>query len=271
MAGSSKRLGVKTKSKILFTLSVLSVLLYAEQTEKEYQIITSNNGTLTGGPNDLGPTGDLEFIYINKKDEYKYIIHWELYINGDPNDFTTTRTNPNNNRIDRLYLTYLKGKNIKYGLGVELLGNLGGSRVQNFIHRVARDSYIPAQYSSSLRATPTINLEYNETLSEYNVDIQHSFKFPLIVNNGIIELSTNFFYDYYNLDDYSIDSQIGFGVECNIYPNIVAFSGYPLRDFMTCTPATTLNLTYEDIIIYLKVPLLNSNVQNSIIAVGYRF
>ncbi len=236
-----------------------------------FQIIFSDNVTLTGGPNDLGPTGDLKFIYTNPSDTSKIKIDWEIYVNGAPGEKTTVRTDPKNLRIDTLKVSYIQGNAFKYGIGLELLGNIGGEKIQNELHNLAGDSHIPAKYSGDTKMTPTINLEYTSVFFEKNIDIYSYLNLPVILKNGIVEFQILLSHTFKNIFDLNIDTSIGLNLDCKKYPDLPAFKGYPLRDFNVCTPETLLSLGYENFTFFIETPLMNNDIQNSIMGFSYKF
>ena len=226
-----------------------------------YNIRFSDNVTQTGGPNDLGPTGKLSFKYNDPKKNYKLKSSWEIYVNNNPQLKTIAgRTNPNNLRIDALRIAYLqKGEHFNYGTGIEILGKLGGKSIQNNIHKLVGDSYIPANYfHSTYNITPTLDLEYSNRLF-FNglVKIYTSLKLPLITQNGIIEFKTEASHTFNNLYSTNIHMTIGLNLDCKKYPNIPAFSGYPQRDFKVCTPNNILSIGYNHFDFFWEIPLIN--------------
>jgi len=235
-----------------------------------YQIITSNNTTLTGGPNDLGPTGCLEFIYKHPDDHYQISIKGEIFVNGDPKEQTTTRTNPDNMRIDALSMYYIQGEKFKYGAGFDILGDLGGDTVQNTIHKIIGDPHIPAQYSGVDKFTPTLNFEY-KTKINHHILFSSTGKLPLIIENGILKIDAMINYTSDDLYDWDLYTGIGIGVDCTRYPDLPAFKGYPIRDFQVCTPETKLSLEYKNFTFFGEIPLMNNNVQNSVLGLAYKF
>jgi len=263
---------MKNTSFTIFSIVVtLFTNIFADENEKQYQIIFSDNVTLTGGPNDLGPTGNLKFIYTNPFDESKISFDWEIYVNGPPEEKVVGRTNPGNYRIDALRMFYMKGETFMYGAGIEILGNLGGKSVQNNIHELVGDSYIPATYTDGTHVTPTLNLEYTHIFWEGNIDLFASLRLPFIIKNGILDFQLHASHTFTNIYQTGIATTIGINMDCKKYPDLISFSGYPLRDFNICTPESILAVSYNDFTFFWEIPLSNNDVQNSIMGFSYHF
>ncbi|MEA1953234.1 MAG: hypothetical protein U9O24_02445 [Campylobacterota bacterium] len=261
-------------SKFLILFSLINTITLVSDdniTDTKYEILHTNNLTSDSGPNDLGPTGDLQFIYTNLSKNYNINIKWELFVNGDPKDTTTISTNPNNIRIDALHLSYIQGEKLKYGGGIQILGNLGGATVQNLIHNIAKESKIPENYPSGYTITPTINFEYKNFFFEENVQLFIKGDVPIIFKNGIIELYTIVNLISNDIYDTGINSELGLAIDCKIYPDMPEFSGYPIRDFKTCTPKIKSLIEYKNIYLFLDLPLINRDIQNSVLGLGYKF
>jgi len=257
---------------LLYLLSVSPSFSTETETDKRFQIFLSDNITLTGGPNDLGPTGEIRASYTDPDMHYKINIGWELYVNGDPKDHTTSRTNPDNLRIDALRVSYIQGDiHFKYGAGIEILGDLGGKSFQNNIHDLVGDSYIPADYLSGYRVTPTLNAEYQSTFWDQYIDIYTALKFPILTHKGIIDLQMMASHTEKDIYHSGINAGIGLNIDCKKYPDIPEFSGYPIRDFKVCTPESILTLGYGGFQFFWEIPLVNGNIQNSIMGLSYRF
>jgi hypothetical protein len=247
-------------------------LVLATEESSNFQILFMDNVTLTGGPNDLGSTGRLNLTYNNPAKNYKLNVDWELFVNGDPKDDTTTRTNPDNLRIDALRVSYIQGdEHFKYGAGIEILGNLGGKSFQNNIHDIVGDSYIPAKYLSDTRVTPTINLEYKNSYWNNNIDFYTSLRMPIVTKNGIVDFQMSGMYVKKDIYQTKVDGGLGLNLDCKWYPDMPEFSGYPLRDFNTCTPQGLVTIGYAGFAFYWQIPLVNGSVQNSNMGISYRF
>jgi len=258
---------------LILAVYLLSTTLMKAGDEKEvaFHIIVTNNATMTGGPNDMGPTGDFEMIYENPNKEYKINVKWEIFLNGDPNEKIATRTDLNNTRIDALDISYVEGEKLKYGAGIEILGNLCGAEVQNFIHRLVADAHIPAKYNAGYRVSPTFTIEYNNIFFDGKVNFHYRLKMPIVIQNGIFEFYTISTYVNNDIYETGIDLGVGMAVDCIVYPDIPEFSGYPIRYFKTCTPETKLTIAYGDMYLFWELPLINRDIQNSIFGLGYRF
>lgn len=240
---------------------------------KPYHIIFSDNSAILGtdGPNDLGQTGDLELIYTDPDDEYMFFIKAELFVNGDPKDLTTTRTNPDNLRTDVLSMYYVQGGKFKVGFGFMIIGDIGGDHVQNVIHQISNNPHIPAYYTNTNKFTPTLNFEYHTFIHDH-VDFYSRLKWPIIVRNGIVEFDSRFEYSRYDtIYDLDVDTSISIGLDCSIYPDIPEFNGYPIRDFQVCIPESKFSFEYESFDVFWRIPLANLKVQNSILGIGYKF
>jgi len=259
--------------KLLSLVYIFTFFAVADETiatENNFLIIFSDNVTMTGGSNDLGPTGNLKIIYTDPSDSYKINFDWEIYVNGATED-EVSRRNPDNYRIDALRIFYIQGDHFKYGGGLELLGNLGGKTIQNNIHDIAGDAYIPATYQGGLKITPTINLEYTNNIFNNYIDIYSSLRFPIIIDHGIIDFQASASHTFTNIYQTNIDSSLGLNLDCKKYPDLAAFSGYPLGDFNICTPETILTIRYNNFSFFWEAPLINNNIQNSYLGISYRF
>ena len=241
-------------------------------TQDSFQILLSDNVTLTGGPNDLGPTGEVKFIYANLVKNYTLNVDWELYVNGDPKDKTTSRTNPDNLRIDALRFYYMQGNSyFKYGAGIEILGNLGGKSFQNNIHDLVGDSYIPANYLSGYSFTPTFNAKYRTTYWNQFIDMYTTLKLPIILDKGIFDFQIMVSHTEKDVYHSGINTGIGLNLDCKRYPDFIEFSGYPIRDFKVCTPESIITVEYRGFQFFWEIPLINNNIQNSIMGISYKF
>lgn len=262
--------------KFLLNVGIVYILTtvpsFCIDTEERFQIILADNITLTGGPNDLGPTGEIRGSYTDPLNHYKVNIGWELYVNGDPKDHIVSRTNPDNLRIDALRLSYIQGdEHFKYGAGIEILGDLGGKSFQNSIHDLVGDSNIPANYLSGYRVTPTLNAEYLAAYWDQYIDIYASLKLPIITQKGIIDIQVMASHTKKDIYHSGINAGIGLNIDCKKYPNIPEFSGYPLRDFKVCTPEGVVNISYKGFQFFWEIPIINNNIQNSIMGLSYKF
>ena len=246
-------------------------LLANESNETPYQIIFSDNTEFTGGPNDIGPTGALEFIYTHPDNYYKISIKSEAFVNGDPIKETTTRTKPDNMRIDSLSMYYIRGETFKYGAGFEILGNMGGKDIQNTLHYITNNPDISAKYSGINKFTPTLNFDYKTKIFNHHMHYFSSGKIPIIFESGILKLDAMLHYTSDNINDWALHTGIGIGVDCTRYPDLPEFKGYPMRDFQVCTPETKLSLVYKNFTFYWEIPLMNNDVQNSFLGLGYQF
>ena len=269
------KIGIILNHKTITLLASMMLLsqnsLAGKPNETPYQIIFSDNVTNTGGPNDLGPTGNLIFSYTDPSNTYKINFDWEIYVNGSPDDGIVNRTDPANTRIDALRISYIQGEVLKYGAGIEILGNLGGELIQNKLHKLVGDAYIPATYSNYTKATPTINLEYTNDFLSKNVHIYSSIRLPLISKYGILDFQLAASHTFKNLNQTDISTTIGVNMDCKKYPDLPEFKGYPIRDFQVCTPETKLLLAYKNFTFFWEIPLMNTNVQNSFLGLGYQF
>ena len=263
--------------KLLLTLASISIfslsLLHADiNNTKNFELTLSDNVTLTGGPNDLGPTGHFLLSYTDPDERYKLLFDWEIYVNGAPDAGVVTRTDPDNLRIDALRLSYMKvSSRFQYGLGIEILGELGGKAVQNTLHEAVGDAYVPAQYASATRATPTLNLAYRESVYHNLIDLYSTLRLPIIFKNGIIDFRASASHTFKALYFQELDATLGLNMDCKQYPDLPAFSGYPLRDFNTCTPEAQLSLNYGSFTFFWEAPLANNDIQNSYMGIRYRF
>ncbi len=245
--------------------------LYAEEKER-FLIVFSDNVTLTGGPNDMGPTGELRFAYTDPDDRYRIDLDWELYVNSDPMKPISDRGDPDNIRTDALRLSFLQGDaRFKYGIGIEILGDLGGKTFQNNIHDLAGDRYIPADYLSGYKVTPTLNAAYRDTYRDGWIDLYAELRFPLVVKHGIIDLRITASHTEKDLFGLGMDAGLGVNLDCSRYPDSPEFSGYPLRDFKVCTPQSIVTLGYGSFSFFWEIPLINSDVQNSVMGIRYGF
>ena len=259
---------------MLLALTVLSTSLYAreESLSGKIDIIFTDNSSVTGGPNDMGETGDLTLTYTDPENRYKLSAKGELYVNTMPGDTNVTRTNPNNLRIDVLSFSFIQGGAFKYGLGFELLGDFGGDHIQNSIHDLTHNPHIPAQYVSGTHSTLTVNFEYRTKLFNDAFDLLATGKIPLIMQNGIAELNAMMTYtSHYTVYHQNIDAAIGLGLECTHYPDLPVFKGYPTADYQACTPQTRLSAHYEAFEVFWEIPLMNNDVENSVLGIRYRF
>lgn len=256
---------------ILLFVSAATLLLANGESENRFQVIFTDNTAATGGPNDIGQTGDLELIYNDPDDHYKVSIKAELFVNGDPDKPTTERTDPNNIRTDLLSVYFIQGNSFKYGMGFEILGDLGGGPVQNLIHDMTHNPHIPAKYIGRRKATPTLNFEYRTTLIGSNLRFVSKGKLPFLPEYGVTEFDAMAFYDKKNLYTLNIDAGMGLGFDCRLYPNTIAFKGYPLNLYQVCTPETKFFLSYKDFHLFWEIPLMNMHVQNSILGISYAF
>lgn len=256
---------------LLYLISTTVILTANEASDTKYNIIHTNNGTTTGGPNDLGPTGDLQFIYTEPEENYIINLKWELFLNSNPNDQTTVRTNPDNIRTDALHISYIQGENLKLGGGFQILGDLGGATVQNFIHDIVGDVEIPENYPSGYKFTPTVNFQYENLFFEDNIQLFIKGEVPIIFKDGIMEFYTLVNYTSKDIYQTEINGDIGLAMDCKIYPDLPEFSGYPIKDFQTCTPELKLLIEYKNISFFWELPLMNRDVQNSVFGLGYKF
>ena len=255
---------------ILFLFLILSISLPAAEDIK-YQIIFTDNTAATGGPNDMGQTGDLEFIYSDPDDRYKFSAKGELFVNTRPHDSNVTRENPNNIRLDVLSVYFIQGDAFKYGLGFELLGNLGGDSIQNAIHYITNNPKILARYSGDRRSTPTLNFEYRATLFHDKVNFLSTGKIPFIAKNGITTFDAMFTYTRHDLYNWNMDAGFGLGFDCTKYPNMIAFKGSPIGEYQVCTPESKLSVQYHQFDFFWEIPLMNNTVQNSVLGISYKF
>lgn len=253
-------------------VALLSTTFAVSETQKNvWTIIHQNDWTSFWWQNDMWQsTGLLKVRY--KKENYKIEAKWRWYVNWDPDDKLTTRTNPNNKRIDAFYISYIEWEKLKYWAWIEVLWNLWFADVQNWIHKVVWDSYIPAEYNPWYRITPTFNFEYNDKLFDDYLDLNIEWKLPLIPDNWIIEFSTMVSKTASDILDTWVNLWLWAWIDCKRYPNIPAFWGYPVKDYKTCTPETKLTIWYkENINIFMKVPLINNNIQNTQFWIEYNF
>lgn len=239
--------------------------------DTNYEILHTNNGTTTGGPNDLGPTGDLQFFYTDPEENYKINVKWESFINGDPKDETVTRVNPDNLRIDALHISYIQGENFKYGGGFQILGDLGGGAVQNAIHDMVGDVEISENYPSDYTFTPTINFEYKNSFFDENIQLFIKGDVPILYQHGIVEFYAIANYVSKDIYQTGISGELGLAVDCKIYPDMPEFDGYPIRDFQTCTPELKSLIEYKNIYLFWELPLMNRDIENSVFGLGYKF
>jgi len=251
---------------------LLSTLLLSHEKQIDsFKIIFTDNTAATGGPNDLGQTGDLEFIYTSPENNYKFSMKGEVFVNLYPGDNNVTRENPNNARIDLFSAYFVQGADFKYGFGVEILGNLGGGPIQNFIHKLTSNPHIPAKYFGHTHATPTMNYEYTASIFNDRIDFVSTGKIPFIYRYGIFKLDAMMTYTSSDLYETGIGGGMGLGFNCTRYPSMLAFKGYPLGDYQVCTPETKLSLKYKKFDFFWEIPLMNTNVQNSVLGISYSF
>ena len=255
---------------LLHTLLAFQIL-HAGTDTNNYKIIFTDNTAVTGGPNDMGQTGDFEFIYTHPEKKYTISAKYELFVNTAPGDNNVTRENKDNLRTDLFSVYFVQGDAFKYGLGFEILGDLGGDTIQNTIHDLTSNPHIPAQYIDEYRVTPTVNYTYSSTLFENKIDFVSTGKLPLIFQNGIAKVDAMFTYTMEDLYDLGLNLGIGLGVDCTRYPDIPAFQGSPINEYQLCTPETRLTLMYGNFDIFWEIPLMNNTVQNSVLGIGYRF
>lgn len=257
----------------LLFLATNSTNLLASNDQKDiwgFEVIHSNNSNLTGGPNDLGPTGDVEFI-MNKIDEdYKVILRAEAFVNGEPNLPTAHRSNTTNYRIDMLSIALLVGKELKYGIGFQDFGNYGGVHIQNFIHKTLNDIDIPAKYSGYDFFSPTLNFEYNYKFNNW-VEANIEGYLAMVPNRGISHYSYNVRFLEESLFDTDIEGSISIGSNCTVYPEMIEFEGYPINKFEPCFQESIISLGYRGVKVFWEIPLENQDIQNSILGISYKF
>ena len=256
---------------LLLLLFAGELAFASDDSHLNYKFIFTDNTAATGGPNDMGQTGDLEFIYNDPDGRYKFSAKGELFVNTRPNDNNVTRENPNNLRIDVLSVYFIQGDALKYGFGFELVGHLGGNTIQNTIHYITSNPEITAKYFGDNRSTPTFNYEYTATLFHDRVHFISTGKFPFMSSNGITKLDAMFTYTYQDLYDWNIDAGISLGYDCTKYPNMTVFKGLPTADYQTCTPETKLSIQYNHFDFFWEIPLMNNTVQNSVLGISYSF
>ncbi len=257
-------------------LSITGAQASDETRNSVWTIIHTNNWTTTWWPNDLWPTWDLEISYENYLKQYKINAYWSIYVNWSTNNPKTKRTDPDNLRTDSFHVEYLQWWNnfwldgLKYWPGIEVIWNLWWADVQNWIHSAVWDSYIPAKYLSWYTVTPTFNFEYEKEIFNY-LELNAKWKIPLILDNWIVEFSAMVSKSTWDILETWIYWELWLGVDCKIYPDRPEFSWFPLGDFRTCTPEVKTTIWYWDTSVFVKIPLTNNNVQNSIFWIEYKF
>jgi len=257
---------------VILLLLFYSSFSFAKGSEvKNFQLIFTDNTAATGGPNDMAQTGDLEFSYTHPEKHYKISIKEEIFVNTFPGDNNVTRENPNNIRADILSLYFIQGEAFKYGLGVEVVGHLGGATVQNFLHKVSGNPHIPAQYYTRNKVTPTFNFQYYASVFNDNFDFYSTGKLALNAEYGLTTFDAMLRYTKYNVKEWPVDAALALGFDCTKYPNNIAFKGHPIVDYQVCTPQSKFSLQYKDFNFFWKIPLMNNQVQNSILGISYVF
>lgn len=206
-------------------------------------------------PNDMWETSRVIWEYTDwvtgKVYNITHITHlaWE------------SRTDPNAVRIDQfdasmgVYNTAAWSYDISLSGGVQVLWDLKWDDIQNGVHTLAWDSYIPAQYVDRYTATPTIwaEWEYAWDLTE-NLSLRQSFELtiPLLYDNWVVS------WDVYGgaRYDFSRWGYLEFGLWADIkkYPSsieVFGLSPYTDRDTFEAYLRAELGI-WEHVTIFIQ-------------------